>query len=267
MKMVLKQKSHFLTLIFYFLLFLKFMSAADAGSIAESEQMFIKYNDLKIGKETPIYFGGLFSSKTPKFLPKEMANLIPFSSQKLSVILQYFGFVPESSQAQSVESTLKQCEMKFQEDEKSICVNSMESMIDFVSKIFKNREEIVLKMMSTTPLPETSRRVQKYKIMEEPQEIESGKVVECIMLPYPYAVYECYLYAGSDYKVLKVKLKGEDGVKMEAMVNCHMNTSGWDPNDGALRVLGLKPGGSPVCQFLSSNDMVWFPATALHSNA
>ena len=243
---------------------MQFMSAADAGNIAESEQMFIKYNDLKIGKETPVYFGGLFSSETPKFLPREKANLIPFSSQKLPVILQYFGFIPESSQAQSVESTLKQCEMK---DEEAICVNSMESMIDFVSGIFKNREEIALKMMSTSPLPETSRRLQKYKIMEEPQEIESGKVVECIMLPYPYSVYQCYLFAGSDYKVLKVKLKGEDGVKMEAMVNCHMNTSGWDPNDGALRVLGLKPGGSPVCQFLSSNDMVWFPASALDSNA
>lgn len=210
-----------------------------------------------------------FLQKIPQFLPKGKADLIPFSSQKLPSILEYFGFDPKSPQAKAMEYTLEMCKMGTHR-EHSRCVTSLEAMLEFVRKTFNNSNsnsnsgDRVVRLLSTSPLPQTSKLLQNYTIMKEPKYIASTKMVSCHMLTYPYAVFKCHYQTSKD-QLFAISLLGEDGAYVDAIANCHMNTSTWDPNYIAFRVLGFKPGASPICHFLPSNDLVWLLADQMEN--
>ncbi|XP_021713888.1 BURP domain-containing protein BNM2A-like [Chenopodium quinoa] len=105
-------------------------------------QVFIHYNNLnKVGLNIPIYFGGAFSSQIPRFLPKEKADLMPFSSLDLPFLLRVFGFAPGSPQARAMDNTLKMCGMKMHHETKK-CVSSLESMLDFIRETFNSNSSI-----------------------------------------------------------------------------------------------------------------------------
>ena len=240
-------------------------SLSTSIQLEEADQVFFHYNDLKLGKKMPIYFGGAFPSQIPQFLPKAKADLIPFSSQKLEFLLEFFDIPLESRQAKAMEYTLKLCEMKA-EGEFNICITSKESMLDFVRKIFNNsnsnsnsnNNDRFFKVLSTSSLPKSSKLLQNYVIVKQPKQVPSPKMVPCHMLIYPYAVFKCHVQKSKD-QVFKISLLGEDGAYVDAIANCHMNTSNWDPNYVGFHVLGFKPGDSPICHFLPSNDLVWIP--------
>lgn len=85
-------------------------SSSSSFNIEDTNYVFFRYDDLKPGLKLPIYFGGAFPDEIPRFLPKEKANSIPFSSKQFSLILKQFGFHPDSPQAKAMDYTLKMCE-------------------------------------------------------------------------------------------------------------------------------------------------------------
>ncbi|WP_323192935.1 hypothetical protein, partial [Halostella sp. PRR32] len=74
-------------------------------------------------------------------------------------------------------------------------------------------------------------------------------------VPYPYALFFCHEPEGRNV-VQEVSLLGADGVKMEAVTSCHMDTKSWTPDVEAFSFLGTKP-GSPVCHISPHYDLVW----------
>ncbi|KAK1296934.1 BURP domain-containing protein 17 [Acorus calamus] len=45
-------------------------------------------------------------------------------------------------------------------------------------------------------------------------------------------------------------MRGEDGTTVKSAAVCHTDTSDWDPNNMALRILNIKAGSThPVCHF------------------
>ncbi|KMT00469.1 hypothetical protein BVRB_9g217700 [Beta vulgaris subsp. vulgaris] len=229
--------------------------------------VFFTLDDLKVGNTMPIYFRGTNpSSSSPHFLPKEEAELIPFSHSKLPSLLHHFGFSRNSPQATAMEDTLRQCELRPIQGETKSCATSLESMLDFVHKIFGLNSKF--KVLNTQEFAKTGKFLQNYTIFDDPREVLAPKMVACHTMPYPYVVYYCH-HQESESKVFEVSLKGENGSNdneniVEAVAVCHMDTSQWSSSHVSFQVLGIKPGSSPVCHFFPADNLVWVPLTDNH---
>ncbi|THG18692.1 hypothetical protein TEA_022501 [Camellia sinensis var. sinensis] len=163
--------------------------------------VFLFLEDLKVGKRIPIYFPKRDPSSSPHFLPKEESDSIPFSLEQLPNLLQIFSFPQGSPQAQAMESTLRQCEVKPIKGESKTCATSLESMLDFVRAMLGLESEF--KVVSTIHFTESTTILQNYTILEDPLEISGPKMVACHTMPYPYAIFYCH-YQESESKVFKV---------------------------------------------------------------
>ncbi|KAL2537423.1 hypothetical protein Fot_18814 [Forsythia ovata] len=224
-----------------------------------SLNVFFLEEDLKQGNSMPIYFPRRGPSSS-HLLSREEADSIPFESSKVPNLLEFFTFLPGSPQAKAMEETLQQCETKPIKGETKFCATSLESMLNFVQMIFGFGTEI--KVFSTIHLRQSNVHLQKYTIIEVPEEISAPKLVACHTMPYPYAVYYCH-HQESKSKVFKVYLSGENGDSVEAIAVCHMDTSNWSHNHVSFRMLGIEPGTSPVCHFFPADNFAWVPSTTL----
>ncbi|XP_042477206.1 BURP domain-containing protein BNM2C [Macadamia integrifolia] len=228
-------------------------------------KIFFSTNDFKLGKKMPLYFPSARdhpSHPTSHFLSREEADSIPFSSTKLSDLLQIFSISKGSPQAEAIEKTLRECETKAVEGETKFCATSLESMLDFVHNILASSSSF--NAMNTKIYRYSSQVavLQNYTIDKVPIEIWVPKQVGCHPLSYPYAVFYCHQTTNT--KLYKVSLMGElSGEKVEAVAVCHMETSSWNPNHVSFKVLGIKPGDGPVCHFFPEGHLVWIPSNLI----
>ncbi|MBA0757635.1 hypothetical protein Gotri_020720 [Gossypium trilobum] len=207
-----------------------------------------------VGKKLPIFFPIKNHSLYPPFLPKEVADTIPFSSSQLSNILQFFSVSPNSPKGKAVQDTLIKCELEAAQGETKICATSLESLLDFLSNAFG--PEVDFKFISTRHPKITTPIFQNYTVLESPREIESPKKVACHPMPYLYAVHFCHFDA-TETKAFRLQLVGDiSGDKVDALVVCHMDTSGWSTDHAAFRMLGIKQGNA-VCHVFSQGNLVW----------
>lgn len=224
--------------------------------------VFFKDKDLKVGNTIPIYFPIKEPSAKPPLLSREEADSIPFSSSQLPYLLQLFSFAKDSPQANAMLVTLGHCEFKPVNGETKFCATSLESMLDSARNVFGSNTPF--KVLTTNHLTnQTTSILQNYTIRDEPNVISAPKIIACHALPYPYAVFYCHSQK-SDNKLFKILLVGENGEKVDAAAVCHMDTSGWNPNHVAFRVLKTVPGSSPVCHFLPADNLVWVASTSIH---
>ncbi|KAL6270138.1 hypothetical protein ACE6H2_027049 [Prunus campanulata] len=99
---------------------------------------------------------------------------------------------------------LEQCEMKPITGETKFCAISLESMIEFVTKIIGSG--VSFNILSTTH-PTTSIAItQNYTILEEPKEVLASKMGFCHPMAYPYAVFFCHNF-DKDTKFFKLEAK------------------------------------------------------------
>ncbi|XP_022947671.1 BURP domain-containing protein BNM2A-like [Cucurbita moschata] len=219
--------------------------------------VFFSLSDIKVGKELPIYFPYSKPYETPKLLPKEEADSIPFSTSQLEYLLNLFSFPKGSPQAKAVEYTLKQCELESIKGETKFCANSLESLLDFATQMLGG--DTHLKVLTTTRLSNSNILLQNYTILEEPRETLAPKMVACHSMPYPYAVFYCHCQESKN-RLFEILLGGENGDRVKASAICHMDTSQWDKDHASFKVLKTKPGASHVCHFVSTHSLVWLAA-------
>ncbi|XP_027355809.1 BURP domain-containing protein BNM2A-like isoform X3 [Abrus precatorius] len=217
--------------------------------------VFFTPSDLKVGKIMPIYFSKKNSSTSPKFLTREEAEEIPFSSKRLSFLLKFFSISKHTPQAKAMKYTLKQCEFESMEGETKFCATSLESLFDFARYMFGSNAQF--KVLTTTHLTNSTALLQNYTISEV-KVISVPNIIGCHPMPYPYAVFYCHSQK-SDTKVYEVLVEGENGGRVQAAAICHMDTSKWDKDHVSFRVLNVKPGTSPVCHFFPPDNLVWVP--------
>ncbi|XP_043701954.1 BURP domain-containing protein BNM2A-like [Telopea speciosissima] len=231
-------------------------------------KIFFSTNDFKLGKKVQLYFPSSQdhpSKPTSHFLSREEADSLPFSSTKLSNLLQIFSISKQSPQAEAIKETLKVCESKPVEGETKFCATSLESMLDSVRDIFTSSSaSFSLNVLSSKihRSPSQVAVLQNYTIDEVPIEIWVPKQVGCHPMSYPYAVFYCH--QTNNTKLYKVSLMGElTEEKVEAVAVCHMDTSNWNPNHVSFMVLGIKPGTDPVCHFFPEGHLVWIPSNLI----
>ncbi|KAL6980490.1 hypothetical protein U1Q18_022128 [Sarracenia purpurea var. burkii] len=97
---------------------------------------FFTEKDLKKGTEMPLHF--TTSNRAATFLPRQVAEKIPFSSAEFPEILERFSVKPNSKEALIMEKSIKECEDTGIKGEEKYCATSLESMVDFsTSKLGK----------------------------------------------------------------------------------------------------------------------------------
>lgn len=210
--------------------------------------LFFLEKDLHAGKRMNLRFSE--STNEATLLARQVADSLPFSSNKLPEILGKFSVNPGSDEAEVIEKTIKECEEKGIKGEEKFCATSLESMIDFsTSKLGKDVEAI-----STNA---ENGQKKEYRIVGVNRMPREKAVVVCHRKEYAYAVFYCH---ETDTTVAyKVAMVAADGSKAEAVAVCHRDTAAWNPKHLAFQVLKVKPGTVPVCHFLPEDHIVWVP--------
>ena len=215
--------------------------------------IFFFEKDLHSGAKVNLQFLDRSSSCDSKvfFLPRRLAETIPFSSKKLSVALEKLNISQGSNKAVAMEQTLEECETPAISGESKYCATSLESMIDFSTSTVGTN--------NVNALATNVAKGQQYTITGFPFRSKSGsKSVACHRQTYAYAVYYCH--ETEHTTTARVSLMGEDGSRGEGVAVCHTDTSAWNPEHLAFKVLNIKPGGAPVCHFIPNDHIVWLAA-------
>ncbi|ONI34359.1 hypothetical protein PRUPE_1G477800 [Prunus persica] len=195
------------------------------------------------------------NSNTATFLPRESAQSIPFSSNKLSEIFNHFSVKPTSVEAKTIKQTIEECEAPGLKGEEKYCATSLESMVDFSTSKLGTRN---VEAISTEVLEEgATKYMHNYTTMPGLKKLAGDKVVVCHKENYPYAVFFCHAIKQTEAYVLT--LKADDGMKVKAVTICHLDTSEWDPEHLSFQILNVKPGTTPICHFISTDAIAWVP--------
>ncbi|TKY74592.1 Dehydration-responsive protein RD22 [Spatholobus suberectus] len=211
--------------------------------------IFFLEKDLRPGTKLALHFTRSYNQAT--FLPRQVADSIPFSSNKVDDIFAKFSVKPGSEEAQIMKNTISECEEGGIKGEEKYCATSLESMVDFsTSKLGKNVEVVSTEVDKETGL-------QKYTVAPGVKKLAGDKAVVCHKQNYPYAVFYCHKTETT--RAYSVPLEGANGIRVKAVAVCHTDTSEWNPKHLAFQVLKVKPGTVPVCHFLPEDHVVWVP--------
>ncbi|XP_050221140.1 BURP domain protein RD22-like [Mercurialis annua] len=198
------------------------------------------------------FFDTQNNTDTARFLPRQVSDSIPFSSDKLPEILNMFSVKPKTVEAETITNALEDCEVPKIKGEDKYCATSLESLVDFVVSKLGHRVKVVSTEIKTKN--STKKKLEKFKILEGIKMIGEKQVV-CHKLGYAYAVFMCHTIDPT--QAYMVPLMGSDGSKVDGVAVCHMDSSDWSPEHYVFQQLKVKPGAS-ICHFLNSTDaLVW----------
>ncbi|KAF3454280.1 hypothetical protein FNV43_RR04727 [Rhamnella rubrinervis] len=228
---------------------IRYCAAGGKVQVEPGVTAFFLENDLHSGKKMKLHFPKPTSEA--KLLPRQVAESIPFSTTKLSEILNHFRVQPRSVEAETLRQTIEECEGAGIQGEDKYCATSLESLVDFCVSKLGNKN---IKVYSTEVDKETK---QEYKIVEKGVKKIGDSSVVCHKLNYAYAVFYCHEIQAT--RAYMVSMAGSDGTKAEAVAVCHTDTHTWNPNHIAFQLLKIKPGTVPICHFLITDTLVWVP--------
>ncbi|KAE8681951.1 putative BURP domain-containing protein [Hibiscus syriacus] len=212
-----------------------------------NETTFFFQEDLRTGKLVNLPRLATTSDKTP-FFPNQIAETMPFSSDKLPEIVNNLSLKPQTREAGVVNETIRGCERAAIDGEQKFCATSFESFIDSsVSKLGKQ-----IQLLSSVLSKETKNPL--FTIVKGMENMGENELI-CHKMEYPGAVFMCHSI--NKTVVYKVPLVSGDGTQANALVVCHKDTWNWNPKHLAFRVLKVKPGTGPICHFLGRDTLVW----------
>ncbi|KAH0467990.1 hypothetical protein IEQ34_003023 [Dendrobium chrysotoxum] len=217
-------------------------------------QLFFLKDSLNLGTKMTLELTKSISMQP--FLSVEMAKATPFSSTKLTEILGLFNIARGSMEAIAIQQTLVECEEQPLEGEIKRCVTSVEAMAEFVKAEMGNRDVHVIE---TTVEGGGDHQVvprQVYLVgSKEDTHVEAEALVSCHPVPYPRAVYYCHTI--TNVEAYKVHLLGSNGVVVDTVAICHLDTSAWAQNYVGFKMLKVKPGTEPICHFLPRGHLIF----------
>lgn len=226
----------------------QYAASEDQAHADPNVALFFLEKDLHPGRKMNLHFTRTTSGAT--FLPRQAADAIPFSSDKLPQVMEKFSVEPQSIEAKLMRQTIDQCEEPAQQGEEKYCATSLESMVDFsTSKLGTSVQPM------STEVEKEDTPMQQYTLAPGLKRMGSKNSVVCHSQTYAYAVFYCHETHST--KAYKVPMVGADGTKATAVAVCHTDTSKWNPKHLAFRVLKVKPGAVPICHFLPEDHIVW----------
>ncbi|XP_042509679.1 polygalacturonase non-catalytic subunit AroGP2-like [Macadamia integrifolia] len=183
------------------------------------------------------------------FLPRSLASKIPFSFTQIKEFKKIFGVVDESNMDEYIQDTLEICKKRPIRGEQCTCVTSAEDLIDFVVEKLGHH----VCVWSTESVEGSYENVTIgdvkliYGNLSKPPTL-------CHSQPFPFQVYYCHVLP--KVKLYVVEIHARKNVNHVIMA-CHYDTSTWNPNHLAFKLLGFGPGLIEVCHWINENGVVW----------
>ncbi|CAN6356892.1 unnamed protein product [Urochloa humidicola] len=200
----------------------------------------------------------------PPILPRDVADKLPF--RNLPDVLATFNIPPSSARAAMAADTLNQCAAASTAapgGEQTACATSLEATVGGATRMLGSRsshhqgqgEDVY--WAAASALPRAGLPLRPY-VVAAVAPLAGDRHVGCHSLPYPYAVYYCHM-TGKPTRAYGVTLRGApDRLPEVAMAAiCHIDTSDWDPAHPAFKMLHTRPGGAPVCHFMSYASLLF----------
>ncbi|XP_042515861.1 polygalacturonase non-catalytic subunit AroGP2-like [Macadamia integrifolia] len=183
------------------------------------------------------------------FLPRPLASKIPFSFSRIEELKKIFGVINESNMDEYIQDTLEICEKSPIQGEQCTCVTSAEDFIDFV--VEKLGHHICIWSSESIEGSYENVTIGFVKLIHGNL---SEPPVLCHSLPFLFQVYYCHVL--QKVKIYAVDIHARKKVN-HAIMACHYDTSNWNPNHLAFKLLGFGPGLIEVCHWISENGVVW----------
>ncbi|XP_043704685.1 polygalacturonase non-catalytic subunit AroGP2-like [Telopea speciosissima] len=183
------------------------------------------------------------------FLPRTLASKIPFSIAQINELNKLFGVVDETNMNEYIRDTLEVCEDSPIRGEQCTCATSAEDLIDFVVKNLGHH----VRIWSTENVEGSYENVTIGSV-----KLIHGNLLEapvlCHSQPFPFQVYYCHVF--QKVKVYAVNIQAQKKLN-HAIMACHYETSTWNQNHLAFKLLGFGPGLIEVCHWINENGMIW----------
>jgi hypothetical protein len=213
--------------------------------------VFFHEEAVRVGERLPFHFPAA-SPAALGFLPRRAADSVPFTTPALPGVLAAFGVAPDSAMASSMEATLRACDSPTMAGESKFCATSLEALVERAMGVLGTRDVRPV----TSTLARAGAPLQTYTVRGV-QRVEGGRVfVACHPEPFPFTVYRCHTTGPSRaYMVEMEGARGGDAVTIATV--CHTDTSLWNPEHVSFRLLGTKPGGTPVCHLMPYGHIIW----------
>ncbi|MQL97235.1 hypothetical protein Taro_029922 [Colocasia esculenta] len=187
------------------------------------------------------------------FLPRSIAEKLPFSTSRLGELNQLFNATTDSALGKAMSDTVAECERAPSRGETKRCATSVEDMIDLATSILG--ENVVVRSTESTAGSGGSIVVGAVRGVDGGRETRS---VSCHQSLFPYMVYYCHavpkvrVYEADIHDAAGSRPKINHGVAI-----CHLDTSDWSAGHGAFVALGSSPGKIEVCHWIFQGDMTW----------
>ncbi|GLJ06571.1 hypothetical protein SUGI_0042230 [Cryptomeria japonica] len=220
--------------------------------------IFFFEKDLHIGTNMMVHLEVLKAQDLVGFLPRSMANKIPFSLEKLLVAQDMLNIPQGSRMSIIMEETLKKCESPAISGETRFCATSMESIVDYSTAKLGSNDLNVL--VTNLPINFNSENHQYSVTALFAETNSSSKHVICHNLMYPYGIYMCHEAKGTEIFEISLSGPGTYGSSIPVKAICHADTSGWNPEHAAFVALNVKPGEEGICHFMLEGTIAWLLA-------
>ncbi|CAL4905336.1 unnamed protein product [Urochloa decumbens] len=215
--------------------------------------IFFQESQMRVGSTMTVSFP---PASVPPILPRDVADKVPF--RNLADVLATFHIPPSSAKATMARDTLNQCTAasSLAAGEQMACATSLEATVGGATRMLvgsTHHQQGAVYWAASSALPRAGLPLRPYAVAAVTQ-LAGDRHVGCHSLPYPYAVYYCHM-TGKPTKAYAVALRGAAEVSMAAI--CHVDTSDWDLAHPAFKMLHTRPGGAPVCHFMSYASLVF----------
>lgn len=212
--------------------------------------VFFHEEAMRVGQRLPFYFP-LAAPAALGFLPRRVADSIPFSTPALPGVLALIGIAPDSVVAASMEETLRTCESPTLAGEAKFCATSLEALVELAMAALGTHDVRAV----TSTLPRAGAPLQPYTVRAV-RPVEGSSFVACHDEAYPYTVYRCHTTGPA--RAYMVDMEGtRGGGALTVATVCHTDTSRWNPEHVSFKLLGTKPGGAPVCHLMPYGHIIW----------
>jgi hypothetical protein len=218
-------------------------------------------SDLVKGSIIDLGVNFVHDTANPKrdFLPETVADTLPaLKASNLPKLLQAFNISEGTETATDVERAIFYCEGIANlpaEEKDASCPTSEKAMAEFVSSQLGENA----KLFHTTVVPAKALTVGANLTIVEyntrSADTEDNAVV-CHNLPFPSQVYYCHKV--SKTQVSQAILEAAEGLRINAVTLCHLDTSWWSVNHLAFKTLNV-PRGTEVCHWAFVSTLIWVP--------
>ncbi len=224
-------------------------------------------SDLVKGSIIDLGVNFVHDTANPKrdFLPETVADTLPaLKASNLPKLLQAFNISEGTETATDVERAIFYCEGIANlpaEEKDASCPTSEKAMAEFVSSQLGENA----KLFHTTVVPAKALTVGANLTIVDyntrSTDTEDNAVV-CHNLPFPSQVYYCHKV--SKTQVSQAILEAAEGLRINAVTLCHLDTSWWSVNHLAFKTLNV-PRGTEVCHWAFVSTLVWVPRSNIWS--